>query len=382
MPLKRLLLHGPLQECEAVRHLRRLDKRGEIQLDSVRLHGADAIATEIARSDAIICRPTQDGRISEQMLSQVNRRLCIATLSKGTDHIAVPTAVSHLIEVISARGDVNAAGVAELTTMLADLLLRPVHQAIDHVSGKMWVPHRFAHARRLAGVSWACVGAGDQVRKLIPLLISRHVTQIRVFHDRMDVDCLDRCLLDLPTGVRLSPVAAHSPPTTKVDAGAGHTVDIIGYSDIQSAVAGADVVSLHVPLNNDDPKTGRKGTRGIIDAPTIAKMGEGALVVNVARGGVVIEQACLDALEDGKLGGFASDVVDELAESTGDPRYSVLWQRLIRQRNRPSDGQEKELNLILTPHIGGSTADSIDNVTWSVINELLQRLGIRPPTEH
>ena len=64
-------------------------------------------------------------------------------------------------------------------------------------------------------------------------------------------------------------------------------------------LAQSDIVTLHVPLEDS--------TRGLIGADAIARMKRGALLVNVARGGIVDEAALIDALRSGQLGGAAID---------------------------------------------------------------------------
>jgi D-3-phosphoglycerate dehydrogenase len=70
--------------------------------------------------------------------------------------------------------------------------------------------------------------------------------------------------------------------------------------DLKDLLGRSDAVSLHIPLTAE--------TAGMIDAETIALMRPGALLVNVARGGVVDEPALVAALESGQLGGAALDV--------------------------------------------------------------------------
>ena len=77
--------------------------------------------------------------------------------------------------------------------------------------------------------------------------------------------------------------------------------DTLRCAAFDELLGSADVVSLHCPLS--------EATRCIIDAPAIAKMKDGALLINTARGGLVDETALRDALDSGKLGGAGCDVV-------------------------------------------------------------------------
>ena len=97
----------------------------------------------------------------------------------------------------------------------------------------------------------------------------------------------------------------------------------------------SDIVSLHVD--------GRAENKNLIGREEIARMRDGALLLNLSRGHIVDVQALSDALRSGKLGGAGVDVFPEEPARNDDPFESVL-------RGAP--------NLILTPHIGGSTEEA------------------------
>lgn len=96
-------------------------------------------------------------------------------------------------------------------------------------------------------------------------------------------------------------------------------------------LAQADFLSIHVPLND--------ATRGLIDASALAKMKQGAFLVNLARGGVVVEQALHEALVSGHLRGAGTDVHEREGEGLISPLADLP-------------------NVILTPHMGAGTVDS------------------------
>jgi D-3-phosphoglycerate dehydrogenase len=109
------------------------------------------------------------------------------------------------------------------------------------------------------------------------------------------------------------------------------------------------VVSVHVPLN--------RATRGLIGRDAIAKMKPGALLLNVARGGIVDEQAVADALAAGRLGGAAVDVFD---------------------REPPTDSPLLDApNTLLTPHLGASTEEAQVLVAEEVAAQVIDVLDGR-----
>ena len=81
----------------------------------------------------------------------------------------------------------------------------------------------------------------------------------------------------------------------------GVETENIKYTTLDNLLANSDVISLHCPLTDTN--------KGLINKDTIAKMKTGAIVINTARGPLVVEQDMFDALESGKLYHYATDVV-------------------------------------------------------------------------
>ena len=109
----------------------------------------------------------------------------------------------------------------------------------------------------------------------------------------------------------------------------------------------SDVVSLHVPA---DPST-----KNLINAQTLAQMKSGSLLINYARGDVVDIPALTEALKSGHLAGAAVDVFPEEPSSNDAEFISPL-------RGLP--------NVILTPHVGGSTEEAQANIGAEVAQKL------------
>ncbi len=110
--------------------------------------------------------------------------------------------------------------------------------------------------------------------------------------------------------------------------------------------AKSDYISLHVPLTPD--------TTGIIGNENIAKMKKNAVVVNTARGGLVDEEALYSALKEGRIGGAALDVYPS------EPYSGKLC------------GLE---NVMLTPHIAGSTKEAQARIGQELVAKLREELG-------
>lgn len=126
----------------------------------------------------------------------------------------------------------------------------------------------------------------------------------------------------------------------------GNAVPITQLDDLLSV---ADIISLHVPESND--------THQMIDEQAFLKMKQGAILINLSRGSVVDLQALHTSITNGKIAGAAIDVFPTEPEKTGDSFQHFL-------QNVP--------NVILTPHIGGSTEEAQFNVGIDVSNKLIQ----------
>ena len=166
----------------------------------------------------------------------------------------------------------------------------------------------------------------------------------------------------------------------------GKTLGIIGYGNIGSQVSNmAEAMGLHViyfdastklPLGNAKPIRELKEllkqsnivtlhvpsddtTRNMINADTLKSMRKGSILINHSRGDVVDLDALQKALKSGRLAGAAIDVFPEEPERNGDAFTSVL-------QNLP--------NVILTPHVGGSTEEAQANIGLDVTAKLIKYL--------
>ncbi|MBE7517287.1 MAG: phosphoglycerate dehydrogenase [Chloracidobacterium sp.] len=119
--------------------------------------------------------------------------------------------------------------------------------------------------------------------------------------------------------------------------------------ELRELLRRSDIVTLHVPSD--------RTTRNMIDADALRSMRKGSILINYSRGDVVDLNAVAKALKSGKLAGAAVDVFPDEPERTGDAFTSVL-------QNLP--------NVILTPHIGGSTEEAQANIGLDVTGKLIK----------
>ena len=125
-------------------------------------------------------------------------------------------------------------------------------------------------------------------------------------------------------------------------------VKMVSFDEV---LATSDFVSLHTPVT--------KETKKLLGAEEFAKFKKGARLVNAARGALIDENALLDALDAGQLAGAALDVFEH------EPTKN---ERLL---NHPA--------VVVTPHIGGSTAEAATRVSLEVAGEVLAGVGRTSP---
>ena len=137
-----------------------------------------------------------------------------------------------------------------------------------------------------------------------------------------------------------------SDPFVTAEQAAHHGVELVPFETILER---SDVVTVHVPMT--------RATRGLIGRDQLARMRPGAILLNVARGGVIDEAAVAAALRDGHLGGAGIDVFEQ-----EPPTGSLLL-------DAP--------NTVLTPHLGASTAEAQVAVAEEIADQVLDVLAGR-----
>jgi D-3-phosphoglycerate dehydrogenase len=228
---------------------------------------------------------------------------------------------AHGVVVTHAPGR-NTNAVVELTLGLMFALARRIPQAHALVAGAGWrdptVGYRRLRGREVAGSTVAVIGFGAIGRE-----VARRCTAL---------------------GAR---VLAHDPfvPEGAVVA-AGATP-----ASLEDALGEADFVTLHVPEN--------ESTAGMVDEAFLARMQREAVLVNTGGGTVVDPDALARALSAGVIGGAAVDVFEGHPLPASSPLLAAP-------------------NLILTPHIGGATAETIERHSRIITDEIIRFVDGEP----
>jgi phosphoglycerate dehydrogenase-like enzyme len=239
----------------------------------------------------------------------------VARYGVGVDRVDLEAARRYRVTVTNTPG-ANAAAVAELTLALMLLLCRPVVAADGAV--------------RDGG--WPSLGGRELGRRTVALVGVGHVGA-RVARAVAALGCT---------------VLAHDPvlePARAAELG----VEALA---LEALLPRAEVLSLHVPVTAQ--------TRGMIDGDLLARLPAGALLVNTARGELVNEAALARALDSGRLAGAA---LDALADEPPLPGHPLVGRR----------------DVIVTPHIGGRTAEASAAMGRLAMEDLVAVLAGRRP---
>jgi D-3-phosphoglycerate dehydrogenase len=267
-----------------------------------------AIIAESAGADMIVVRaPIPFGLIARN----AGLRALIRH-GAGLDMIPIPEATAAGVLVANVPG-ANAQTVAEHVVWTALALLRRHPQVNRDLRDKGWTAGRAHadHGRDLSGRVMGILGMGN---------IGQALARIATHGFGMTVLCHTRSPAHVPKGI----IA-------------------VSFAELLQR---ADVLALCAPLTDQ--------TRGMVDAAALARMRPGAILINVARGPLVVEAALVDALQRGHLGGAALDVFDAQPLPEGHPFLALP-------------------NVILTPHMAGITEDSMLRMGQGVVAEI-QRL--------
>jgi (S)-sulfolactate dehydrogenase len=223
----------------------------------------------IAGAEAVIVRNRT--QVNRDLLASAPKCRVVGRLGVGLDNIDLPACQERGITVIPATG-ANARAVAEYVVATAFVLLRGAFSCSVSVANGQWPRLAYSNGLEIHGRVMGVVGFGG-IGRLVSDLVR-------------------------PLGMR---VIAFDPALSETDpAFSTHQAQYCARLD--DVLRQADVVSLHVPLNEQ--------TRHLINAQRIALMKSTAVLINTARGGVVDEQALVEAIRAKALGGAALDVFE------------------------------------------------------------------------
>jgi D-3-phosphoglycerate dehydrogenase len=251
-------------------------------------------------------------RLTGEVLAAAPRLMAVGCFCIGTNQVDLHAATLKGVPVFNAPYS-NTRSVAELVLAEAILLLRGVPRKTMQMHEGVWQKSAAA-AFEVRGKTLGVIGYGNIGSQLG--VLAEGLGMNVVFHDVV----------------------------RKLNLGNARQID-----DLDELLGMADVVSLHVPST--------PATAGLMGARRLARMKPEAVLINASRGNVVDIPALAARLREGALLGAAIDVFPEEPKSNNEPFLSEL-------RGLP--------NVILTPHIGGSTEEAQENIGLEVAEKLVR----------
>lgn len=270
-------------------------------VDYVEAH-QDILLDRIADYDAYyasasVCADTK-------ILERAKRLKVIATPSTGTDHIDREVAEQKGIAILDLAKEYGLldsfSATAEMAWCLMLSCMRFLPPAFESAKKGDWARQRYT-GRQLLGKTLGILGYGR----------------------------LGKMMVEVGKGFRMRVIACDKLP-----------FDVPGVDrvDFDTLLATSDILSIHIHLTKENHK--------LFSREVFAKMKPGMVLINTSRGAIIDEKALLEALESGKVGAAGLDVIH------GEWDDNLVDHPLIKYARSHN-------NLVISPHVGGSTIESI-----------------------
>ncbi|TVR77958.1 MAG: phosphoglycerate dehydrogenase [Chitinophagaceae bacterium] len=250
-------------------------------------------------------------KVSKAVLRNAKKLLAIGCFCIGTNQVDLDAAAEEGIAVFNSPYS-NTRSVAELVIGESILLMRKIPEKNAAAHRGIWKKEATA-SHELRGKTMGIIGYG-------------HIgSQVSILAENLGLKVL---FYDTEKKLAL-----------------GNAQQI---SSLDSLLESSDIITLHIPLS--------KQTSNFINRKNIEKIKEGAVILNLSRGNVIDLKALKSAIENKRIKGAAIDVYPIEPEKNGDRFDCILA------------GME---NVILTPHIGGSTLEAQENIGREVATKII-----------
>lgn len=293
----RVLLLSPLPP-EAVSHNLPEDLGVEVLVPAERT--VEAVIDAVRDADIVMGDYSREIPVTGEVVAAMDRVVHFHQPTTGYDQVDDQALAAAGIPLTNA-GDATSVAMGEHTVMVTLALLKSLQWCHDKVRAGEWPQHEVVGRSlvELPGKTIGLIGMGNAAEET--------AKRFRVFGARLLYTARSR---------------------RSADYEAEHGVE---FATLDELLAQSDVVCLLCPLTDE--------TRHLIDAGAIAKMKDGAFLVNPARGELVDQRALAEALTSGKLKGAALDVLEPEPPAPDDPLLQLD-------------------NVLLTPHVGGATLET------------------------
>lgn len=269
----------------------------------------EELIDRVAEADAIIVRSAT--KVDADMIAAAPKLRVIGRAGIGVDNIDLAAATEHGVMVVNAP-DANTVSAAEHTVALLLAQARRIPEADASLRAGRWDRKLFKGVE-LYGKVLGIIGLG-RIGTLVAQRASAFGMRIVVNDPYVGEERVARLGAEL--------------------------------MDLPDLLSQADFITIHLPRNRD--------TEGLIGREAFSQMKPGVRLVNVARGGIVDEEALAEAVESGKVAGAALDVY-AVEPTTESPLFSMP-------------------QVVVTPHLGASTREAQDKAGCSVAASVLAAL--------
>ncbi|NDC78033.1 MAG: phosphoglycerate dehydrogenase [Chitinophagia bacterium] len=276
--------------------------------------GEERLAEEIR--DVHLLGIRSKTQVTERVLKQANKLQAIGCFCIGVNQVDLKAAMQHGVAVFNAPYS-NTRSVAEMVIGSSIMLIRRIPDKNRAAHEGIWMKDAKG-SYELRGKTMGIVGYGNIG------------TQVSVLAEALGMKVL---FYDIVTKLPLGNASA--------------------CRSLKDLVSQSDIVTLHVPETAQ--------TRNLVNKGLLKHFKKGSILLNLARGEVVDLEALRKSMEEGVVGGAAVDVFPWEPEKNGD-RFET-----------PLQGMP---NVLLTPHIGGSTEEAQQNIGEDVSRKLLQYLDM------
>ena len=276
---------------------------------------------KIGEYDILIMRV--DPKIDREILDAAKNLKMIGVCAVGTNHIDMEYAKEKGIQVFNAPG-MNANAVAELTiAKMLEISRNTIPANYDVKVNHNWDKYKFV-GRELRGKTLGIMGFGR---------IGRRVGELgRAF--KMRIVAYDPYL---------------RPDQFEAEGARG--------ASVEELIRVSDFISIHVPLTAE--------TKNMFNKDSIATMKDGAVVLNMSRGGIVNEKDMYEALKEGRIGGYAADVLENELMGSGLTGNDEFVNPLFECEN-----------FIITPHLGAQSVDASRDIGIYITGKVKDMLNL------
>ena len=300
--IKKVLISDPLSK----KGLEILGKAKNIQYDLKTGLSPEELKKILPEYDAIIIR--SETKLKKDIIDVMDHLQVIGRAGIGLDNVDLNAATKKGIVVMNTPQE-NAIAAAEHTIAMMLSISRKIPQATASMRAGKWEKKKFMGVE-LYSKTLGLIGIG----------------------------VIGTIVADRARGLKMK-VIGYDPYLSKETA-EKKGVELVSFDDLLSR---SDFISIHTPFTDE--------TRNLINQNTFAKMRNGVILINCARGGIVNEKDLYDAMKAGKVAGAALDVFEQ-EPATGNPLLELE-------------------EVIGTPHLGAATGEAQENVSIAIAQQIV-----------